>query len=498
VNAKSFRWALGLAVIAAALTGCGQKVDTAADKAATESKDKVVADAKAAEALVKEKEAQETGIDAYMYAYPLVTMELTRRVSTNVVAPEGSKAPMFQFAKLRGYPAVDDHTVTAPNADTLYTVLWLDVTKEPWIVSAPDMKGRYFLLPMLDGWTTVFDDPGKRTTGTAAQKFAITGPGWTGTLPAGIKEYKSVTGMVWLLGRIYCTGTPEDYKAVHALQDQMAAVPLSSYGKPYTPAPGTVDPSVDMKTAIRDQVNAMDAASYFKLAAQLMKTNPPTAEDAPMVAKLAKIGIVPGQDFDASKLDPAVAKGLAAAPKPAQEKIMVWLKEGVVAGDFKLSDGWAFSTKTGLYGTNYRQRALITAIGLGANRPQDAVYPTSTGPDIIKKYSGANKYVLHFNKGELPPVDGFWSLTMYDADYFFVPNPVNRYTVSQRNKLKANADGSVDLYVQNESPGRDKEQNWLPAPKNEFILMMRLYWPKEKPPSILDGSWKIPPVKEVS
>ncbi len=498
MDVNSFRWAFGLVVIAAALVGCGQKIDPAVEKAAADAKEKIVAEAKAAEALVKEKEAQETGVEAYVYAYPLVTMELTRRVSTNVVAPEGSKAPMFQFAKLRGYPAVDDHTVTAPNADTLYTVLWLDVSKEPWIVSAPDMKGRFFLLPMLDGWTTVFADPGKRTTGTAAQKFAITGPGWTGTLPAGVTEYKSATSIVWLLGRIYCTGTPEDYKAVHALQDQMTAVPLSSYGKPYTAPPGVVDAGVDMKKSIRDQVNAMDAASYFKLFAQLLKTNPPTAEDAPMVAKLAKIGIVPGQDFDASKLDPAVAKGLAAVPKPAQDKIMVWLKEGILAGDFKLIDGWAFSTKTGIYGTNYRQRALVTAIGLGANRPEDAVYPTSTGPDIVKTYSGDKKYVMHFTKGELPPVNGFWSLTMYDGDYFFVPNPINRYTVSQRNKLKVNADGSVDLYIQNESPGKDKEENWLPAPKDKFILMLRLYWPKEKPPSILDGSWKIPPVKEVS
>jgi hypothetical protein len=496
LDKKSIGWVVGVALVATALIGCGQKVDTAAEKASTEAKDKVVADAKAAEALAKEKEAQEIGIDAYMYAYPLVTMELTRRVSTNVAAPEGSKAPMSHFAKLRGYPAVDDHTVTAPNADTLYTVLWLDVSKEPWIVSSPDMKGRYFLLPILDGWTTVFADPGKRTTGTGAQTFAITGPGWSGTLPAGVTEYKSATGIVWLLGRIYCTGTPEDYKAVHALQDKMTAVPLSSYGKPFTPPPGTVDPGIDMKTAIRDQVNAMDAAAYFKLFANLMKTNPPTAEDAPMVAKLAKIGIVPGQDFDASKLEPAVAKGLAAAPKPAQDKIMAWMKEGVVAGDAKLDDGWYFTTKTGLYGTSYRQRALVTAIGLGANRPQDAVYPTSQGPELLKTYSGDRKYVMHFNKGELPPVDGFWSLTMYDADYFFVPNPINRYTVSQRNKLKVNADGSVDLYVQNESPGKDKEQNWLPAPKDKFVLMMRLYWPKEKAPSILDGTWKIPPVKE--
>ena len=222
MKTKPFGWMFCLALTVATLAACGQKTDTAA----TDVKDKVVADAKAAEALVKEKEAQETGIDAYMYAYPLVTMDLTRRVSTNVVAPEGSKAPLAHFAKLRGYPAVDDHTVTAPNADTLYTVIWLDVSKEPWIISSPDMKGRFFLLPILDGWTTVFADPGKRTTGTAAQKFAITGPGWTGTLPAGVTEYKSATSMVWLLGRIYCTGTPEDYKAVHALQDQMTATPL--------------------------------------------------------------------------------------------------------------------------------------------------------------------------------------------------------------------------------------------------------------------------------
>jgi len=207
---------------------------------------------------------------------------------------------------------------------------------------------------------------------------------------------------------------------------------------------------------------------------------------------------VPGQDFDAAKLDPAVAKGVAAAPKPAQDKIMEWMKEGVVAGDFKLENGWAFTTKTGLYGTGYRQRALVTAIGLGANRPQDAVYPTSEGPDVLKKYSGDKKYVMHFDKGAMPPVKGFWSLTMYDAGYFFVPNALNRYTLSQRNRFKPNKDGSVDLYIQRESPGKDKEANWLPAPEGRFILMMRLYWPTDTPPSLLDGTWKVPEVKEAS
>ena len=446
---------------------------------------------------INEVEALALGTEAYVYAYPLVTMEYTRRIMTNVAAPEGTRAPMGQVMRARTYPDASFKDVTAPNADTLYTTTWVDVSKEPWILSIPDMQGRFFLFPMLDGWTDVFQDPGQRTTGTAAQKYAITGPGWSGTLPAGVTEYKSPTGMVWILGRIYCTGTPEDYEAVHAVQDQVSIMPLSSYGKPYTPPPGKVDPAVDMKTAVREQVNALDAAAYFKLFAELLKTNPPAAADAPMVAKLARIGIVPGQDFDASRLDPAVAKGIAGAPKPAQELIMGWLKEGIAAGDFKLEHGWAFSTKVGVYGTSYLQRALVTAIGLGANRPQDAIYPTSEGPDLVEKYSGAKKYVMRFEKGQLPPVDGFWSITMYNADYFFVDNPLNRYTVSQRNDLKANADGSVDIYIQHESPGKDKESNWLPAPQDRFILMMRLYWPQEKPPSILDGSWKIPGVNKV-
>jgi hypothetical protein len=489
------------AVMAAMLAACDKpeapKVEKAAEKAAVAA-EKAAAEVKAAaENAARELEARETAVDAYVYAYPLVTMEITRRVMTNVETASGSKAPMGQFARLRSYPAVDDHSVTAPNADTLYTLAWVDVGKEPWILSIPDMKDRYFLFPMLDMWTNVFEVPGKRTTGTKAQKYAITGPGWKGELPAGVVEYKSPTAVVWLLGRIYCTGTPEDYKAVHALQDQISVVPLSAYGKPAAAAPGKVDAAIEMKTAPRDQVNAMDASAYFKLFAQLMKDNPPAADDAPMVAKLAKLGIVPGQDFDPAKLDPAVLKGMNDAIKHAQGKISS-LPEAIALGNAKLEHGWLIFPKTGVYGTNYLKRALITWYGLGANRPEDAVYPTSEGPEIIKKYSGANKYVMRFEKGQLPPAKGFWSLTMYDQNYFFVPNPINRQTVSSRSKFKANPDGSIDIYVQNESPGKDKEANWLPAPKGEFVLMMRLYWPSPTPPSILDGTWKPPVVKPVS
>lgn len=437
-------------------------------------------------------------IDAYIYGYPLVTMEMTRRVMTNVAAPNGTRSPMGQFVRMRTYPSASFRDVTAPNADTLYTTAWVDVGREPWILSLPDAHGRYYLFPMLDGWTNVFQVPGKRTTGTGAQTYAICGPGWKGKLPAGVVKYQSPTSLVWLLGRIYCTGTPEDYATVHKMQDAISLVPLSAYGKPYTPPAGKVDPSIDMKTAVRDQVNNLSAEEYFNLLAKLMAANPPAKADKPMVEKMAKLGIVPGQPFDGSKLDPLARKGLSDVPKIANARIMRWMKEGILAGDSKLENGWFFTTMTGIYGTDYIQRALITAIGLGANRPQDAIYPTSEGPSVVSTYTGAKKYVMHFPKGQLPPVNGFWSLTMYDANYFFVANPINRYSISARQNLKANADGSVDLYIQNQSPGAANESNWLPAPKGKFILMLRMYWAKTSSPSIINGTWKIPAVKAVN
>ncbi len=443
-----------------------------------------------------EKPGVEEGVsiasEAYIYGYPLVTMDMTRKRFTNVAAPDDSHAPMGQMLKLRTYPAVDNHAVTAPNADTLYTTTWLDVSKEPWILSVPDMGDRYFLLPFLSGWTDVFDVPGKRTTGDKAAKYAITGPGWSGTLPDGVKELKSPTGIVWLLGRIYCTGTPEDYKAVHALQDKFELVPLSSYGKPYTPVPGVVDDALDMKTGVRDLVDKMEVHEYFTYLARLMKTNPPAAADAPIVAKMAKIGIVPGQDFDASKLDAFDKEAIKAVPKAAQLKIYKKFE------DTPAVNGWFFTTEAGTYGTDYLQRAMVTMIGLGANRPQDAIYPTAT-KDIEKSdlNASSDKYVMHFEKGQMPPVKGFWSITMYDENFFFVPNSIKRQTVSSRSKFVTNPDGSTDIYLQAESPGKAKEANWLPAPKAKFVAMMRLYWPSETPPSIIDGSWKPPAITKV-
>lgn len=435
-------------------------------------------------------EAKAIALDAYVYGYPLVTMEMTRRVMTNVDKVTAPRAPMGQLMRMREYPNASFRDVTAPNADTLYTNAFVDVSKEPYVLSLPEANDRYYLFPMLDGYTNVFEVPGKRTTGTGPQTYAITGPGWKGTLPEGVKEYRSPTSIVWLLGRIYCTGTPEDYAAVHALQDAISLVPLSSYGKSYTPPAAAVDPSIDMKTPVRDQVNNLSAKEYFGLLATLMKDNPPTEADKPMVDKMAKIGIEAGKPLDIDRLGADAVGALQSVPKEGFGKIAARFK------DLKDINGWQFSTQTGQYGTEYLQRAMITAFGLGANLPQDAVYPTSEVDSSGKPYDGANKYTVHFDKDQLPPAEGFWSLTMYDGGFFFVDNPLDRYTLSQRNNLTVNSDGSVDLYLQHENPGPEKEANWLPAPSGKFILMLRLYWPKQTPPSIIDGTWKPPAVHQ--
>jgi hypothetical protein len=438
--------------------------------------------------LVEGAEDFEVASDAYVFGYPLVTMEMTRRVVTNVAAPVGTRGPMGQLIKLRSYPDATFRDVTAPNPDTLYTTAFFDVGDEPWVLSVPDMKGRYFLLPFLDGWTDVFAVPGSRTTGTQAQTYVITGPGWTGDVPAGMSQLKSPTAIVWLLGRIFCSGTPEDYAEVHTLQDAFRLQPLSSWGKTYDPPPSKVDDAIDMKTAVRDQVNRLSSAQYFTLLADLMKRNPPSTADAPALARFKAIGLEAGKSFDPKSLD---ARWDERLPRLSFDRIMLKL------AFLKREHGWLYTLKTGVYGTDYLDRALVTAIGLGANRPQDAVYPLSQRASLLAPYEGAHAYTLRFEKGQLPPVRGFWSLTMYDESMFFVANPINRYSMSLRTNPKFEPDGSLVIYIQNENPGPDKEANWLPAPKGKFHLMLRMYWPNEDTPSILDGSWVIPPVRKV-
>jgi hypothetical protein len=256
----------------------------------------------------QEKEAMEPGVQAVIYGLPLVVMDLTMKRSTNVKRPLGIAAPVNQFAHAPIFPPATFKNVVRANVDTLYSSAFLDLSSEPLVLSVPDTGGRYYLLPMLDAWTNVFATPGARTTGTKAGSFAITGPNWTGNLPAGVQEIKSPTNMVWILGRTQTNG-PADYPAAHAIQAGFKLVPPSQFGKPDVAPEGMVDANADMKTPPVEEFQRMTGVEFLTALARLLTSNPPPDTDAPMLEKLAMIGVIPGQVFDPSKLDPTVAKG---------------------------------------------------------------------------------------------------------------------------------------------------------------------------------------------
>lgn len=433
-----------------------------------------------------------TAVDAYIYFYPLVTMDVTRRQLTNV-APNTvpMRGPMNTFVSVRAYPAADMREVVRPNFDTLYSSGWLDLTQGPIIVSVPDSADRYYLLPMLDMFTDVFASVGKRTTGTGAGSYALVPPGWSGTLPAGVERINAPTPYVWIIGRTQTNG-PADYDAVHQIQDGYTITPLSAWGKAAPPAaPVTIDPSVDMTTAPLDQVNGMTGPAFFQYAAELLTQHPPHITDEPIVARMRRVlGLTAGQPFDPAQADPAVQAAVAQAPALGLQQMNA--KIPTLA---RVENGWQLNTDTmGVYGTYYLKRAIIAMVGLGANLPEDAIYPLNLTDADGHTLSGANRYTLSFPKGQTPPVNAFWSVTLYDAQGFQVANSLNRFALSSWMPMAPNADGSLTLLIQHDSPGPDQEANWLPAPAGSFNLTMRLYSPQT---AALDGSWTPPAVQKV-
>jgi hypothetical protein len=430
------------------------------------------------------------GLQSYIYGFPLVVMGVTKDVSTAVPNAGQITAPVNQFAVMTQYPDASFKVIPRTGLDTLFAVAWADLDKEPLVLSVPDTNGRYYVIGLLDMWTNVFASIGKRTTGTAAASFLIVGPGWHGTPPADVKQtFRSPTRFVWVNGQMQADGS-DDYAVVNALQKQYKLTPLSAWGKPYTPPSEVpVAAGVDTKSPPLEQVHKMDAGTFFNRLAMAMKDNPPAAADPSMVAKLKKIGIEPGKEFDINKIDPDIAKGLRKA-MGAFEMLEKDVK------DMKTQNGWlALPKDIGDYGTDYDTRAGIALVDLGALDPHDVMYPTAFVDNDLTPFDGAKKYVLHFGKGQTPPTNATWSVSMYDPQGFYVPNAINRYNLAAWMPLRYNADGSVDLYIQAGSPGADKEANWLPAPASgTFSLTVRNYWPKD---AMLDGTYRLPPVKKV-
>lgn len=441
---------------------------------------------------LSEQELYEIVRDGYVYAYPLVLHHVAILQLTNFAAPTGvpGQGPPNVFSHSPAFPPMDYTALVRANVDTLYSVAHLDLGPEPMVLSMPAVD-RWFVMQLLSLWTDVFAAPGTRTTGRAARSFLLVGPAWRGEVPSGLELIRSPTRLMSVGGRIQTNGVA-DYESVHRIQSRFCLTPLSTWvRREYTAARGVVDPAIDMRTPPPAQVAAMNAAVFFGRFAELLKDNPPGSHDYPMIHRLQQAGLEVGERFD---LD-----SMAASLQPTWERATTDGRALVASlGRKAIGEGgreWVYSATGGSWGVNYRDRAAIAHAALGQNLPQDAVYPALSCDSEGRMLDGRHRYVLRFGRGRLPPVDAFWSVTAYDTEGYFIPNPLKRQALGDRDPLVMNPDGSLDLWIGAEPPGPGKEANWLPTAKAPFTLLMRLYSPKSE---VLDCTWTPPLVRRLS
>ncbi len=433
--------------------------------------------------------ARDLAREAWLFGLPLVMFEKQVDYSTHVTQAEVTRAPINQFVHYRKFVDASNRSIVGFNVDNLYSLAWIDLEDEPLVLAVPAMGDRYWMMQIVDAWNGVPAAPGSRTlSGDEPHVFIIAGPDWRGTVPEGMKLLRSPTNLGGIGGRTYCAGA-NDYAAVNALQDQYKLTPLSAWGKPYTPpAKVPLKEGADGETLVNAQVMALSPEQFFNNLNRLLVTNPPYASDAPTLEKLRPLGIAPGVPFS--------TKGLGA-------DVVAALEEGVAQGKAamaaemnslgKMVNQWGLTYDMGRYGTRYAYRAAWTFVGIGGNVIEDAFYPLALNDADGKPLTGEHRYTLTFKKGAWPPADAFWSMTLYDIEGYLVDNPLDRYAIGDRSGMEQNPDGSLTIYIQGESPGKDKEANWLPAPKTgPFKLALRLYVPQE---SVRNGSW-VPPALE--
>lgn len=454
------------------------------------------------------REAAEIAKEAYIYGYSLITTNISKIQQSNVdqiYRPRANgkqpllASPVGSFTNVRGYPPATFRGVSATNADTLYSVAWVDLA-QPMVFSHPQIKARFFTFELVDLWMTVHDSVGTNTSGDKAMTYLLTRSDWQGQVPTGMIHISFPTQYMVILGRTYTQTNPQDLKVVHRLQDQYKLVPLSSYGKPYRfKAPPVVNNGISMVESPQKVISGFGLVGYFNMLTELMgSVAPPAPEDAPLLARMAKLGIIPGKPFDLNALSPEVRAALQSIPQDAlNEMVGKWEALG------QMRNGWRVTSVGGRYGTDYLLRASWAARGWPSQLPEVSVYPTTYVDRQGQPLRGENRYTLTFEKGSLPPIhpEAFWSITMYIADsdgLWFYPNPLNKLNVQYpRDSFKYNADGSLTLYIQNDSPGQEKASNWLPSPKGPFALTLRLYWPMTTSPSILNGTWNPPGVERI-
>ena len=429
------------------------------------------------------------GAETYLFGYPLVIMDVTRASAALTVGPEN------QLQRVRRFPDASFKGVVRPNVDTLYTTAFIDMTQGPWVFEMAANAQRYEVMAFMDAWTNVFAAPGTRSSGTGGGRYLLAGPQWQGQIPDGLVLLRSPTRTVWLIGRTQTNGV-SDYPLVHSLQDGLAlrsladrqagtaAVPASGLqGTPSPPAPAATAWVPPLQ-----QMHNMGTEAFFTRLASLMQANPPAAADGPMLLKLARIGVSPGQPPRWSIADRcAVSLGR-------------WIADRRVARELKqaraLVRGWSSPPAVlGRYGSHYNIRAAVAMVGLGANLPADAMYPQARVDGSGQPLNGSHRYRLHFSADALPPVQAFWSVTAYGADDYLIDNPLKRHALGDRDPLRYNTDGSLDLWLQADPPVGEQLHNWLPVKAGGFFLLnARLYWPQ---PSALEGRWHMPAIERL-
>jgi hypothetical protein len=445
-------------------------------------------------------EARQIAAAAYVFGYPLVWTDVYKEHQTAVPAPNATLgvAPVNQLARPYRVQltsgSLSAQSLPFATYDWAYAQGWLNLTKEPMVLSVPASNGRYYVIAMYDAWQNVFASLGSRTTGNESGAFALVGPGWNGTLPANVTKIQAPTNTVLIVGRAQQNG-PTDLPAAAAFQDNVTVTPLSAWGTNYTP-PTTVpgNPNVNI-TYVRAPATFAEVANmtpdvFYGRMATVMGGNPPSSADKPVVDQMARIGIIPGTPFNWNGLNATMQNAIAEGFQDGISQVAASINAGIVH-----NNSWDTTYVAGAYGTNYTLRDAVVLRGSFANLALDSLYFTSNATASGVPYSGANNYVLHFANNSTPPVNALWSLTMYDSQGYPVPNPLNRSTIAPHlGNLTYNPDGSLDIYIQHTSPGPNKESNWLPAPSGPFEIWLRLYWPQE---AALNGSWVPPAVQTV-
>lgn len=417
--------------------------------------------------------------EAYLYAYPMLYNYKTMYVQA--IQP-GGDAYVGGFGKFRHYSrpyTPENREIVTPNNDTPYSWAWLDLRAQPWVLSLPATpKSRYNVFQMVDMYTYNFAYAGVRSTGFGAGNYLIAGPHWNGETPKGItKVLRSETDFVGILGRTSLNG-PQDVKNVQALQAKYQLRPLSAFARQTAPPPA---PAVDWLPWDESRATSVDFIAYLN---QLLAfTQPQPAGEQDMMRRFATIGIAPGKPFDASKLDPATRQAIEQGVADGKAALLQAEKQ-------TRSSIGLFGSRADL-GDDYTKRAVAAAMGIYGNSKEEAVYLGYEEDAQGKPMDGSHAYTIRFEPGQLPPVQFFWSMTMYDLPgRHLVENPIHRYAIGDRTPgLKRGKDGSLTLYVQHERPSKDKESNWLPAPEGRFNIVARFYGPK---PAVLDGTWKLP------